>query len=57
MHQLPLIGFNSGTYDLNANKQFLIPYFLSTAKTAEQEEEEEREQVDKEKEEENDGIG
>ena len=59
MHQLPDIGFNSGTYDLNAIKQFLIPYFLSTANIAEQEEEEEREreQEDKEKEEEKDGIG
>ena len=33
MHQLPVIGFNSGKYDLNAIKQFLIPYFLSTSKT------------------------
>ena len=58
MHQLPVIGFNSGKYDLNAIKQFLIPYFLSTSKTEEQEEEEEREQEDKEKEEEeNDGVG
>ena len=58
MHQLPVIGFNSGKYDLNAIKQFLIPYFLSTSKTEEQEqEEEEKEQDDKEKEEENDGIG
>ena len=59
MHQLPVIGFNSGQYDLNAIKQILIPYFLSTSKTEEQEEEEEkeREQEDKEKEEENDGIG
>ena len=56
-HQLPVIGFNSGKFDLNAIKQFLIPYFLSTPKTEEQEEEEEREQDDKEKEEENDGIG
>ena len=57
MHQLPVIGFNSGKYDLNAIKQFLILYFLSTSKTEEQEEEEERKQEDKEKEEENDGIG
>ena len=57
MHQLPVIGFNSGTYDLNAIKQFLIPYFLSTSKTEEQEEDEESEQEDKEKEEDNDGIG
>ena len=56
MHQLPVIGFNSGKYDLNAIKQFLIPYFLSTSKTDGQEEEEEKEQDDKEKEE-NDGIG
>ena len=33
MHQLPIIGFNSGKYDFNAVKQFLIPYFLSTSKT------------------------
>ena len=37
--QLPVIGFNSGNYDLNAIKQFLIPYFLSTSKIEEQEEE------------------
>ena len=57
MHQLPVIGFNSGKCDLNAIKQFLIPYFLSASKTEEKEEEEEKEQEDKEKEEENDGIG
>ena len=58
MHLLPVIGFNSGKYDLNAIKQFLIPYFMSTSKTEKQEdEEEEKEQEDKEKEEENDGIG
>ena len=55
MHQLPVIGFNSGKYGLNAIKQFLIPYFLSnTSKTGEQEQEQED---DKEKEEENEGIG
>ena len=56
MHQLPVIGFNSGKYDLNAIKQFLIPYFLSTSKTEEQEEQEEeeqKEQADKD----NYGIG
>ena len=62
MRQLPVIGFNSGSYDLNAIKQFLIPYFLSTSKTEEHEEEEveeeeEREQEDKAKEAENDGVG
>ena len=56
MHQLPVIGFNSGKYDLNAVKQFLIPYFLSTtSKTGEQKEQEQKEQDDKE--EENEGIG
>ena len=55
MHQLPVIGFNSGKYDLNAIKQFLIPFFLSTSKTWEQEEQEEEEQDDKE--EENEDIG
>ena len=51
LHKLPVIGFNSGKYDLNAVKQFLVPYFLSK-----KEEEEEMEQDDKEKEEEeNDG--
>ena len=55
MHQLPVIGFNSGKYDLNAIKQFLIPYFLSTSKTGEHDEQEEEEQDDKE--EENEGIG
>ena len=60
MYNLPVIGFNSGKYDLNAVKQFLIPYFLSMSKTEEQREEdkEEKEQDDKEKEEEeNDGVG
>ena len=55
MHELPVIGFNSDKYDLNAIKQFLIPYFLSTtSKTGEQEE---QEQEDDKEEEENDGIG
>ena len=53
MHQLPAIGFNSGKYDLNAIKQFLIPYFLSTSKTGEQEEQEEQD----DKEEENERAG
>ena len=50
MRQLPVIGFNSGQYDLNVVKQFLVPYFLSTAKTEEQEER-------KQEEEENEGVG
>ena len=55
MRQLPIIGFNSGTYDLNAIKQFLVPYFLSTTKTEEQKEREE--QREEEEEEENEGVG
>ena len=42
LYKLPVIGFNSGKYDLNAVKQFLVPYFLSK-----KEEEEEQ----------NDGVG
>ena len=53
MHQLHVIGFTSGKYDLNAIKQVIIPYFLSTSKTEEQEEQEhedeEKEQDVKEK--------
>ena len=54
LHKLPIIGFNSGKYDLNAVKQFLVPYFLPK-----KEEEVEMEQDDKQKEEEeeNDGVG
>ena len=50
MRQLPVVGFNSGQYDLNVVKQFLVPYFLSTAQTEEQEER-------KQEEEENEGVG
>ena len=58
MHQLLVIGFNSGKYDLNAIKQFLIPYFLSTTSTTdEQDEQEEEEKEQDDKEEENEGIG
>ena len=28
LHQLPVIGFNSGKYDLNVIKQLLLPYLL-----------------------------
>ena len=55
MHQLPVIGFNSGKNDLNAIKQFPIPYFLSTASNTGEQEEQEQEQDDKE--EDNEGIG
>ena len=53
MRQLPVIGFNSGQYDLNVVKQFLVPYFLTIAKTDEREE---RQQEEEEKEE-NEGDG
>ena len=56
MRQLPVIGFNSGKYDLNVIKQFLIPYFLSTTTSKTGEQEQEQEQDDKE-EEENEGNG
>ena len=49
MRQLPVIGFNSGQYDLNVVKQFLVPYFLAVTKT---EEREERRQEEEEEEEE-----
>ena len=55
MRQLPVIGFNSGKYDLNAIKQFLIPYFLTIAKTEEQEDEEDEDE--EKKKDENDGVG
>ena len=29
LHQLPVIGFNSGKYDLNAIKKFLTPNFIT----------------------------
>ena len=32
LHQLPVIGFNSGKYDLNAVKQFFVPYLLKPSK-------------------------
>ena len=32
LHQLPVIGFNSGKNDLNVNKQFFVPYLLKPSK-------------------------
>ena len=32
LHQLPVIGFNSGRYDLNVIKQFFVPYLLKPSK-------------------------
>ena len=28
LHQMPVLGFNSGRYDLNSVKQFLVPWLL-----------------------------
>ena len=39
LHQLPVIGFNSGRYDLNVIKQFFIPYRLKPSKQDNEEEE------------------
>ena len=50
LHQLPVIGFNSGKYDLNAIKP--MPHFLAAARTEEDDDSEEAEQ-----EEVKDGIG
>ena len=51
--------FNSWKYDVNVIKQFLIPYFLTTATTEEHEEDEEEEEREQEvnKKDENDGVG
>ena len=58
MRQLPVVGFNSGKYDLNAIKQFLIPYFLTTSKTdVEQDEAAGREGAGGQRKVETDGIG
>ena len=53
LHQLPVIGFNSGKYDLNVIKQFFVPYLLKPSKQEdndagndEDEEEEEEEDDD-----------
>ena len=55
LHQLPVIGFNSGKYDLNGIKQFVVPYLLKPTKqkdnddSNDEEEEEEQEDDDDEK--------
>ena len=38
LHQLPVIGFNSGKYDLNVVKQFFVPYLLKPSKQDDNEE-------------------
>ena len=32
LHQLPVIGFSSGKYDLNVIKQFFVHYLLKSSK-------------------------
>ena len=46
VHQLPVIGFNSGKYDLNVVKQFFIPYLLKSSKQDDNDEEEEEDDDD-----------
>ena len=43
LHQLPVIGFNSGRYDLNVIKQFFVPYLLKPSKQDNEDVEEEEE--------------
>ena len=33
LHQLPVIGFNSGKYDLNVIKRLFVPYTMKLQKT------------------------
>ena len=47
LYQLPVIGFNSGRYDLNVIKPFFVPYLLKPSK-------QDNEDVDEEEEEEED---
>ena len=46
LHQLPVIGFNSGRYDLNVIKQFFIPYLLKPSKQDNEDVEEEADDDD-----------
>ena len=49
LHHLPVIGFNSGKYDLNVIKQFFVPYLLKPSKQEDNEdgnEEDEEEEDD-----------
>ena len=48
LHQLPVIGFNSGKYDLNVVKQFFVPYLLKRSKQDDNDDGEEEEEDDDE---------
>ena len=43
LHQLPVIGFNSGKYDLNVVKQFFVTYLLKRSKQDDNDDGEEEE--------------
>ena len=43
LHQLPVIGFNSGKYDLNVVKQFFVPNLLKRSKQDDNDDGEEEE--------------
>ena len=46
LHQLPVIGFNSGKYDLNVVKQFFVPYLLKPSKQDDNDEDIDEEEED-----------
>ena len=46
LHQLPVIGFNSGKYDLNVVKQFFVSYLLKPSKQDDNDHDEEEEEED-----------
>ena len=48
LHQLQVIGFNSGKYDLNVIKQFFVHYLLKPSKQDDNDDEEEEEADDDE---------
>ena len=48
LHQLPVIGFNSGKYVLNVVKQFFVSYLLKPSKQDDNDHEEEEEEEDDE---------
>ena len=43
LHQSPVLGFNSGKYDLNVVKQFFVPYLLKCSKQDDNDDGEEEE--------------
>ena len=41
LHQLPVIGFNSGKYDINVIKRFVVLYLLTPSENEDEDEPEE----------------